>query len=90
MGSEMCIRDSCVTGIYDMHEAPNHPHNKSRGTYLNINGTVQPAPAPRFSRSKCDMPASPSSEGADTNDVLANFGFSDKEIVELKQAGALT
>ena len=82
--------DACVSGIYDMHEAPSHPHNKSRDTYLNIDGVVQPAPAPRFSRSNCDMPASPSSEGADTNDVLANFGFSDKEIVELKQAGALT
>ena len=82
--------DACVTGIYDIHEAPNHPHNESRGTYLNVNDTLQPAPAPRFSRSNCDVPASPSSEGADTSDVLTDFGFSEKEIGALEQAGALT
>ena len=82
--------DACVTGIYDVHEAPNHPHNKSRGTYLTIDGSVQPAPAPRFSRSSTEVPESPSQEGADTTDVLTDFGFSASQIDELDQAGALT
>jgi len=82
--------DACVAGIYDVLEAPMHPHNQSRDTYIQIDGTDQPAPAPRFSRSECDVPASPSKEGADTKQVLSEFGFSDEAISELDRLGALT
>ena len=82
--------DACVVGIYDLHEAPKHPHNQARGTYITIDGTEQPAPAPRFSRSQCDEPESPSKEGADTKQVLADFGFDQQAIDELDSAGILT
>ena len=82
--------DSCVVGIYDLHEATNHPHNKARGTYITIDGTVQPAPAPRFSRSECGTPTSPPKEGADTKAVLADFGIDEDVISGLDKAGVLT
>ena len=65
-------------------------HNKSRGTYINIDGYVQPAPAPQFSRSQCDTPAAPVAEGADTKAVLSDWGFDDNAINALDLAGALT
>ena len=82
--------DACVAGIYNIQEAPQHPHNKARNTYVNIDGSDQPAPAPRFSRTQCEVPSSPHKEGADTKQVLEEFGFSDAEISELDNAGAIT
>jgi len=82
--------DACVAGIYDLHEAPLHPHNKSRNTYIDIDGVAQPAPAPRFSRSDCEVPKAPVKEGADTKEVLADFGFDQDAINELDSAGVLT
>ena len=82
--------DACVAGIYDLHEAPLHPHNKSRNTYIDIDGTAQPAPAPRFSRSDCEVPKAPVKEGANTKEVLADFGFDQDAINELDSAGVLT
>ena len=82
--------DACVAGIYDVIEAPKHPHNQSRNTYLNIDGADQPAPAPRFSRTECEVPKSPAKEGADTKQVLCEFGFSEEDISELDRSGVLT
>ena len=82
--------DACVAGILDFKEAINHPHNQARGTYININGVDQPAPAPRFSRTVCDKPEAPHAEGADTKTVLADWGFSTDEIEALDKAAILT
>ena len=82
--------DACVAGILDYQEAIDHPHNKARGTYIEINGVQQPAPAPKFSRSQCATPAAPSSEGADTQSVLAAWGFDAQAISALDKAGALS
>lgn len=82
--------DACVAGILNLKEAVNHPHNKSRNTYINVGGDMQPAPAPRFSRTECDAPAAPSAEGADTKSVLSDWGFSDEDITFLDTAGALS
>lgn len=82
--------DACFAPVLDFTEAPSHPHNHARGTYVTIAGVDQPAPAPRFSRSACPLPGEPSAEGADTEAVLQEFGFSDADILELREAGALT
>ncbi|MFA5628356.1 MAG: CaiB/BaiF CoA-transferase family protein [Thiohalomonadaceae bacterium] len=82
--------DACVAGILDYEEAPSHPHNQARNTYIEINGVQQPAPAPRFSRSVCETPSPPSAEGSDTEIVLSQWGFSDKEIADMKSTGALS
>jgi len=62
--------DCCVTGVPDLDETPKHPHNASRGVFIEIDGVAQPAPAPRFSRTPADRPAAPPPIGAHTEDVL--------------------
>ena len=52
-------RDVCFAPVLDMKEAPRHPHLKARGTFLEIEGVVQPAPAPRFSRTPLGIPTPP-------------------------------
>ena len=48
--------ESCFAPVLNLKEAPEHPHLKARGTYVEIEGVTQPAPAPRFSRSVPDTP----------------------------------
>ena len=82
--------DACFAPVLDFLEAPRHGHNRERGTYISIDGLEQPAPAPRFSRTNCDTPGSPRAEGADTDAVLRDAGFSDEDIAGLRETGALT
>jgi len=69
--------DCCVTGVLDFGEAPSHPHNAARGVFTEIQGTVQPAPAPRFSRSQ---PEPPHAQPGGMRAVLADWGVRDAEI----------
>ncbi|MBB3169459.1 CaiB/BaiF CoA transferase family protein [Simiduia aestuariiviva] len=78
--------DACFAPVLDYTEAPKHPHNIARETFIEINGKIQPAPAPKFSRSRCKKPAAPRAEGADTATVLSGWGFSDEEIAVLTSA----
>ena len=82
--------DLCFAPVLNYREAPAHPHNAARNTYIDIDGLTQPAPAPRFARSDCATPSSPSSEGSDTHEVLAQWGFSEQEIAALEVDGALS
>ena len=82
--------DVCFAPVLNYREAPAHPHNVARKTYIEIDGLTQPAPAPRFSRSDCATPESPSAEGADTHEVLAQWGFSAQDITTLGEEGALS
>lgn len=65
--------DACVSPVLTMAEAPNHPHNKARGTFVERNGVIQPAPAPRFSRTPSAAQGPTPSPGADTEAVLADW-----------------
>ncbi len=80
--------DACVAPVLDMDEAPKHPHNRSRNTFVEINGVTQPAPAPRFSRTTTATPTAPS-VGADSGAVLADWGFAADEIAGFRAIGAL-
>ncbi|WP_454754785.1 CaiB/BaiF CoA transferase family protein [Cupriavidus necator] len=51
--------DACVAPVLDWDEAPRHPHNLARETFIEVSGVVQPAPAPRFSRTRCPRPQAP-------------------------------
>ena len=82
--------DACFAPVLDMKEAPTHPHNVARGTYITVGDIEQPAPAPRFGRTSCDTPAAPHAEGADTDDVLRDIGFSDSDIEALRGANVVT
>ncbi len=80
--------DACVAPVLDMDEAPEHPHNRARATFVEVGGVIQPAPAPRFSRSVPDTPRRPA-VGVCGEDVLADWGFSPTAIDDLRQAGAI-
>ena len=81
--------DACVTPVLTIDEAPTHPHHRARGTYIRVGGLLQPAPAPRFSRTPSSAPRPPRTEGADTADVLRRFGFSSERIAALRASGAI-
>jgi len=57
--------DACFAPVLDWHEAPRHPHNAARGTFMELAGVVQPAPAPRFSLTPCAVPRQSSSTSMD-------------------------
>jgi alpha-methylacyl-CoA racemase len=81
--------DACVAPVLALGEVAGHPHNAGRGTFVTRDGVLQPAPAPRFSRTVPQMGTAPRPPGADTEAVLADFGFSAAEIAELKEAGVV-
>jgi alpha-methylacyl-CoA racemase len=65
-----------------------HPHNRARGTFVEVDGVVQPAPAPRFSRTVPDAPTLPRAAGNDQAEVLSSWGFGPDEVAALKSEGA--
>ena len=81
--------DVCFGPVLTMDEAVKHPHNVARKTFVEIDGIVQPAPAPRFSRTKPDTPGPAPEPGTHNHEVLRNWGFSDDEVEELKATGAV-
>lgn len=78
--------DGCVTPILSMAEAPSHPHIAARETFVTAHGAVQPAPAPRFSRTPSALGAAPPLRGEHGAEILAEFGFSAAEIASLVAA----
>ena len=81
--------DVCFAPVLDMSEAPKHPHNIERKTFIDLEGVTQPAPAPRFSRTEPEVVSSPSIVGEHTDEVLTSIGFSDEDINTLKTSGAV-
>lgn len=69
--------DACVAPVLSYAEAPDHPHLAARSTYVEHHGIVQPAPAPRFSRTPAALGTPPSTPGADTRTALAAWGIDD-------------
>ena len=82
--------DVCFAPVLSMSEAPKHPHNVARKTFVEYNGVTQPAPAPRFSRTPSAIQKPPSRRGADTEAVLADWGFSADAISKLKSNHTVT
>lgn len=81
--------DACFAPVLTMREAAAHPHAVARGTYVEVEGVVQPGPAPRFDRSEPE-PVRPAPEvGAHTREVLAQAGFQEDEIQALRACGAI-
>ncbi len=75
--------ETCATGIYGVVEAKEHPHNVARGTFIEVDGRLQPAPAPRFSRTSPGTPLPTPVPGADTESALAAWGLDAAEIAAL-------
>jgi alpha-methylacyl-CoA racemase len=80
--------DACVAPILSLTEAPDHPHLAARGTFVEADGLVQPAPAPRYSRSRTALSRPPVLPGQHTDEVLAGAGLSPADIRALRDAGA--
>jgi len=81
--------DACVGPVLDLGEAPVHPHNIARRTFLDVDGVFQPAPAPRYSSTQPDRPDPPRSEGEDGANILGELGYSGAEIDRLRTEGVL-
>jgi alpha-methylacyl-CoA racemase len=82
--------DVCFAPVLSLDDAMAHRHNVARGTFVNVDGVQQSAPAPRFSRTAAEPVRKPRRAGEDTEAVLAEAGFSTQEIERLRRAGALT
>jgi alpha-methylacyl-CoA racemase len=81
--------DACVAPVLDLAEAPQHPHNQARKTFVAIGGVVQPAPAPRYSSTVTDAPSPPRREGEDAEHILSQLGYSAAEIAVMRDERAV-
>jgi alpha-methylacyl-CoA racemase len=90
---EWCVvmegTDVCFAPVLSLGEAPLHPHNVHRGTFVELNGAVQPAPAPRFSATPAAVQRPPAHAGQHTDEVLAEWGFDADRIAKLRDANAI-
>jgi alpha-methylacyl-CoA racemase len=82
-------KDACVAPVLGLGEAPTHSHNHERGTFINVGGVIQPAPAPRLEGTPPPLPRAPREGGADGNTILAELGLSDTEIAALRERKVL-
>jgi alpha-methylacyl-CoA racemase len=80
--------DACVAPVLSLAEAPAHPHNQARATFVEVGGVTQPAPAPRFSRTPCATPIPPTGPG-DPAATLAAWGVAPERVAHLRAGGAL-
>jgi alpha-methylacyl-CoA racemase len=81
--------DACFAPVLTMEEAPRHPHNIARGSFVDVGGVVQPAPAPRFSRTPAARPTAPHDSGADPAGVLGGWEIAKEKIETLTAKGVL-
>jgi alpha-methylacyl-CoA racemase len=81
--------DVCFAPVLTMAEAAAHPHNQARETFVEVNGMLQPAPAPRFSRTTASVSAPPARAGEHTREILTDWGFDASAIDSLFEAGAV-
>ena len=82
--------DVCFAPVLSMAEAPHHPHNQHRGTFVERDGVVQPAPAPRFSRTPSAIQRPPARTGEHTQEALRDWGFSPSDLEKLRTSGAIS
>jgi alpha-methylacyl-CoA racemase len=82
-------RDACFAPVLDLDEAPRHPHLVARRTFETFEGVLQPAPAPRFSRTPAALRRPPPRAGQHGGEVLREWGFRPEEIQDLREGGVL-
>ncbi len=85
----MEMTDVCFAPVLSLTEAPAHPHNQARGTFVEVGGMVQPMPAPRYSQTDTGTPRPAPKAGADTQELLSALGYDANRIASLKSAGAI-
>ncbi len=85
----MEMTDVCFAPILSLSEAPQHPHNVSRSTFVSVDGAIQPAPAPRFSATAAPAPKAAGPAGADTMALLETLGYDAAAITRLRDSGVI-
>jgi alpha-methylacyl-CoA racemase len=81
--------DVCFAPVLSLTEAPAHPHNRARGTFVEVDGVMQPGPAPRFSRTPAAIQRPPARPGEHTEEALRDWGFTADDLAALRAQGAL-
>jgi alpha-methylacyl-CoA racemase len=81
--------ETCFAPVLGPDEAPDHPHNRERANFTEVDGVVQPAPAPRFSRTPPAIAGPPPRPGEHTDEALMLWGFTPSEVSALRAAGAV-
>ena len=81
--------DVCFAPVLSMAEAPEHPHNVARNAFVELDGWMQPAPAPRFSRTVEKIQGPTPVMGRDTRRLLADAGYTEAEIDQLIATNAV-
>ena len=81
--------DVCYAPVLTMGEAPHHPHNMARGTFVEVGDALQPAPAPRYSRTRPPTPQPAPMPGDQTDEILGSLGIGEAEIAALRRAGTI-
>lgn len=81
--------DVCFAPVLSMAEAPDHPHNATRGTFGTVDGNIQPMPAPRYSGTPTAQPFATPAAGSDGTALLATLGYDEARIAALRDAGAV-
>ncbi|MCP4687351.1 MAG: CoA transferase, partial [Desulfobacterales bacterium] len=81
--------DVCFGPVLTLNEAPEHPHNVARKTFVEVDGVLQPGPAPRFSRTRPEIQGPPVLSGENRGALLSDWGFKREEIEALKAADAI-
>jgi len=82
-------REACFAPVLDLEEAREHPHSRARGVFIDVDGTRQPAPAPRFSRTPGSVSGPAVAPGHDTDSALEDWGFDAAEIAALREDGVI-
>jgi alpha-methylacyl-CoA racemase len=85
----MDATDVCFAPVLSLAEAPSHPHNAERGTFSVVAGIVQPAPAPRFSRTPGEIQRPPPHAGQHTDEVLSDWGVPADRVAKLRESAAI-
>ena len=81
--------DVCFAPVLSMSEAPEYHHNRARGSFVDIEGCLQTAPAPRFSRTPGEIQGPPVAPGANTGEILEELGLDEATIASLRETGAV-
>ena len=81
--------DACYAPVLSMDEAPTHPHNVARGSFVDVGGDLQARPAPRFSATPNDDPTPSTATGAHTREVLRDAGLDADDVDRLLAAGVV-
>jgi alpha-methylacyl-CoA racemase len=81
--------DVCFAPVLDMNEALEHVHNRRRGTFIEVDGVMQPGPAPRFSRTVPEVSGPPASPGQDNEAILRDWDVPGEMIERLREKGVI-